>query len=84
MGYTKRTGTQITDFWPDDDENTLYIPAGCQTLTELLELASKKWPGVSFDMLAISSEYIHTYCIYYDLYDPSDYTNFILLTKIDR
>lgn len=29
----------------------------------------------------ITSEYIHTSCLGYDLYDSSDYTHFIVITK---
>jgi hypothetical protein len=83
MGYTTRPGTEITDFWPDDTENTMYLPSSDHSLSELIEHAKKKWPDATLDNIHISSEKIHTACIYYDLYDASDYTDFIIITHID-
>jgi len=31
--------------------------------------------------IAVEAEKIHTHCIYYDLYDASDYTDFIVLKR---
>jgi hypothetical protein len=83
MGYTTRPGTSIRDFWPDNDDRAFY---GCyqnSPITELIEQA-KSYFGDQFDMekVIISSEYIHTDCINYDLYSPGDYTNFIVLRLV--
>ena len=83
MGYFKRFGTDITDFWPDDDENTLYLSTGFLTMADLLEHAKDQFgEDVKPENIEVSAEKIHTHCIYYDLYDAGDYTNFIVLKKI--
>ena len=81
MGYSIRPGTQIMDFWPDDDETTQYIASSYgPTLTDLLQHAKDKWgDDVTLDDIEVTAEKIHTYCIYYDLYDSGDYTDFLVL-----
>lgn len=84
MGYTyvKHSGGTITNFWPDDDENTLYLDASMQLdLEGLMERIRAKWPNVALSSLDISAEHIHTSCLTYDLHDPSDYTTFIKVTS---
>jgi hypothetical protein len=87
MGYGTRGGSlghTIRTFWPDDDENTLHIESNtCPTLAVLLEKAQEKWPGVELHNIRISAEKIHTDCLGYDLYDSSDWTDFIILTKVE-
>jgi len=80
MGYTKRPGTSITDFWPDDDQNTLYIDTsdGQFNLQEILEKIGTKWPGCDLENITITTEHIHTSCIYYDLHDEGDWTTFFV------
>lgn len=81
MGYGTRDGG-IRTFWPDDDENTLYLDSTLfLSLQELLEKAQEKWPGISLTEIQISAEKIHTDCLGYDLYDPIDYTDFIVLRR---
>lgn len=82
MVYSTRPGTEITDFWPDNTDDTIYIVSGYtdNNLASLLEKAKEKWPEATLEDLDISSEKIHTSCIYYDLYDGSDYTDFIIIT----
>jgi hypothetical protein len=81
MGYTKNGS--ITNFWPDDTDDMLYIQDSYGiSLIEIISKATEKWPGVRLDDLEISAEYIHTHCIYYDLHDSGDYTNFIVIKKI--
>ena len=79
MGYTTRPNTQIRDFWPDDTDTTMYIESNSITLNDLIRKAQDKWPGIDLNDIAITSEEIHTQCIGYDMYDPFDYTNFIVL-----
>lgn len=81
MGYSYRNGGQIKDYWPDDDENTIYLSSSCDSLQDLIELAQNKWPGISLSEIEITSEKIHTHCLTYDLYDPGDYTDFIIFRK---
>jgi len=81
MGYKKRPGTEITDFSPDDTETVMYLhSSNGHSLAELLILAKIKWPDATLENIEITSEKIHTHCIYYDLYDAGDYTDFIVLT----
>lgn len=80
MGYTKRPGTSITDFWPDDTDTTIYLVSSNQTMSELLETAKRKWPEATLENITIAAENIHTHCIYYDLHDAGDYTLFTVLT----
>lgn len=83
MGYSTRFGTEITDFWPDDSDDTLYIASSFgPTLAEILQQAKDKWPDATIENIEITSEKIHTHCIYYDLYDSGDYTDFLVLKKI--
>lgn len=87
MGYGTRGGrfgNKIQTFWPDDTDTKMYINGGLMSSTnlqELLEKAQEKWPGISLDQIEISAEHIQTDCLGYDLYDPNDYTQFIVLRK---
>lgn len=72
---------RIKSFWPDDNENTIYI-TGEYSLGCILELIREKWgENVNMDNIHINSEYIHTNALGYDRYDPSDYTCFTVITK---
>ena len=84
MAYTTRTGTSIEDFWPDDTDTKMYISTECGPvhMGELIELIADKWPGCTMNEIKMSAEYIHTHCLGYDRYDPSDYTNFLVIEKI--
>jgi hypothetical protein len=81
MGTTTRPGTEITDFWPDDTDTEIYIPTngGSLPLADLFAKAKEKWPNATLDTVEITSEKIHTHCIYYDLYDAGDYTDFLII-----
>lgn len=82
MGYTIREGTGITDYWPDDDEDTIYRSTeGSISMEEILEIAQEKWPGIDLKDIFVYAMHIHTHCLYYDCYDPGDYTNFIVITR---
>lgn len=81
MGYTIRPGTQIKDFWPDDTDDKIYLDGSYGTdLITIMTKAKEKWPKADFANIEIESEYIHTHALYYDRYDSSDYTNFIIIT----
>lgn len=84
MGYSYRNNGNIKDFWPDDDENTMYRASGSDSLQDLINLAKEKWPDASMEDIEITSENIHTSCLTYDLYDSSDYTQFTVLTRRSR
>lgn len=81
MTYSYRNNGNIKDFWPDDDDKTIYIPSDIPwSMQELIEKANQKWPHIKMSDIEISSEKIHTHCLTYDRYDPGDYTNFIILS----
>lgn len=83
MGYTTRRGTEITDFSPDDTDTTMYLDSSIpKSLEEILAAINEKWPGASPSNIEIGAEKIHTHCIGYDLYDPGDYTNFLVITRL--
>lgn len=81
MGYSKEG--QITNFWPDDDDNTMYLEANYDPIpfSKILEKACQKWGShLSLDDLEVGAQNIHTHCLYYDCHDPSDYTDFLVIT----
>jgi hypothetical protein len=53
------------------------------TLSDMMAFIDEKWPGTSMSRITISSQYIHTQCIGYDLHDPMDWTNYLIITKTD-
>jgi hypothetical protein len=71
----------IKNYWPDDTETIMYI-YGNYSLSEIIEKIKDHFGNdVNLDDVSIRSEYIHTSCLTYDLYVPSDYTNFIVVEK---
>lgn len=83
MGYITRNNGEITSFWPDDTDTKMYV-VSClsHSISYLIDLARIRWPEASLDDIEISAEKIRTSCLYYDLYDSTDYTNFIILEYI--
>lgn len=82
MGYGTRDGG-ITTFWPDDTDNGFYMVGDYQSvkLSEILERAKEKWgEDIDINDIGFEPEYIHTDCLYYDRYDPGDYTRFLHIT----
>ena len=80
MGYYI-TLTGIHCFEPDNTEDTLYInSSGGLDFADIIERIEShfKIPFHPSDFL-ITAERIHTYCIYYDMYDSSDHTNYIVI-----
>lgn len=86
MGYETRPGVlghTIRTFTPDDTDTELYFDSTYRvTLSEIIEKAREKWGAdISLDQLNISAKHIHTDCLGYDRYDPSDYTDYIVITR---
>ena len=81
MGYSYRNGGDIKDFWPDDTEDCIYLQADA-SMNYIMETIVDKWGQLSLDEIRIEAEYIHTSCLTYDQYDPSDYTNFLVIRRI--
>ena len=71
-------------YTPESTPNKLYYLANDETsLASLMDIARAHF-GSPFEPCdyIISSEYIHTRCIGYDLYDPTDYDNYIVVELI--
>ena len=87
MGISKRKGPMghtIKDYWPDNTENKMYFANSyCLTVEQIIFIAQSKWPDTSLDNITIEAERIQTSCLGYDLYDPSDWTDFIVITNTD-
>lgn len=84
MGYSERKHSHgtIKTYWPDDTEDTVYLTSDSQhSLAAIIELCKEKWPDADFNDLLFESEKIHTDCLGYDLYDPGDYTDFIIIRR---
>lgn len=81
MGYTteKHPGGTITNYWPDDSDTEMYLTSP-NSLSDIIDAATNKWPGIPMSDINIESEHIHTHCLYYDLYDSGDYTYFTRLS----
>ena len=79
MGHYKRNGVEC--FTPDDTDTKIYLPSSdYQYLGSIIKKIKDKWgDDANLDDFVISAEYIHTECLYYDRYDPSDYENFIVI-----
>ena len=82
MGYS----ADRNSFWPDDDENTIYLEnSRWITLFDIIYIARSKWPELSdldaLDSISISAENIHTDHLGHEFHYPSDYTNFIVITR---
>lgn len=74
----------MADNYPENTETTLYIRSGYNlTLAELIEYARLHFKDdVDLDTLTITAEHIHTRCIGYDLYDGSDWDEYIVIERV--
>ena len=69
--------------YPADDEKTIYLADnGGISLKQIHEAIEEKWPGANLALVEISAEHRHVTCLTYDLYDPTDYQNYIVINKI--
>lgn len=83
MGYTYRNNGAITDFWPDNTEDELYLADnGGITVVDLLGEIHCHFGEMDLEQIEISSENIHTSCLTYDSHDSSDYTQFVVVRRI--
>lgn len=84
MGYTTRPGTEITDFWPDDGPDHFWLMSDSQNnIAAIIEMARERWgQDINLNDILIESRRIHTECIYYDLHDPGDWTDFIRISRV--
>lgn len=75
----------MADRYPESSETILYIRSGYSlTLQELIEQAQIHFKDDYIDLntLQITSEKIHTRCIGYDLYDGSDWDDYIIIERV--
>lgn len=73
----------MTTDYPQDNENTIYLEDnGGISMDQINKAIEEKWPGVNPAMIEISAEHRHVTCLTYDLYDPTDYQDYIVITKI--
>lgn len=85
MGYWSPAGRpQIKNYTPDDGENHFYVYDGAR-LADILDHARVKWgEDFNFERLYISGSTIHTRCLSYDLYDSSDYDDYIMIERLKQ
>lgn len=65
--------------FPVDTDEGFWVPYGTDLAT-LLKLISDKWPGKDLDSVQISPVHHHEFSIGYDLYDSSDYVNYLYIS----
>ena len=81
MGYSTRNNGQIRDFTPDDTKDEFYI-LGSASMEEIMNRAKQHFgENTWLNDISIRGERIHTRCLTYDLYDPSDYDDYLIISK---
>lgn len=67
---------------PENTPEVLYLLSGTsKSIADLLsEVKNHFGADVNLDDLLIESEYIHTRCLTYDLFDPTDYDDYLVVT----
>lgn len=71
------------DYRPQDTETTIYLLSSPDwDLRAIMDMVERKW-GIThlYDQVTIRAEYIHVRCIGYDLYDSSDYDNYLVIER---
>lgn len=69
----------VENYTPEDSQETIYILEGC-SLQTIIDKVKDKWGDIELDEVQIEPSYIHTRCLGYDLYDSSDYDNYLEIT----
>lgn len=78
MGYYTQNG--IKCFSPDDTETEFYLEYDA-SLSDIIEKVKEKFgSNVNLEDVTVTPEYIHTHALGYDMYDPSDYSNFLKIS----
>lgn len=80
-----RHGFVPADYWPEYSKNKLCL-ANHEGLgfNDIWEMAQERWPGITAKELRLEAEHIQTHCLGFDQYDPSDYTNFVVIIASDE
>ena len=72
----------IKNYTPENDAKTLYILGDSIGINDLIERIKAHFgDDVNMDNITITGTKIHTRCITYDLYDPTDYDNYLIIEK---
>ena len=82
MGYQYRyeKNGEATNCFPVDTSTELWIEMhGDKSILDLFERAKEKWPNKDFSEITMDVVNHHQYSIYYDLYDNSDYVQYLVL-----
>lgn len=81
MGYYKEGN--IDCYKPDDTPDELWIPEwGSIDFDDLFQRMRNHFgPDINFSDFCIGPEYVHTRCLTYDCYDPTDYTTYLRITR---
>ncbi|AUR84706.1 hypothetical protein NVP1063O_039 [Vibrio phage 1.063.O._10N.261.45.C7] len=69
----------VLNYTPEDTDYKFYV-LGETYLTCILDQIKEKWGDVDFSCIEIEPENIHTRCLGYDLYDSSDYDDYLVVT----
>jgi hypothetical protein len=64
---------------PVDTDNDMWL-SGYLSLSDILEKVKEKWPDANIEDVEISSVNHHEYSVGYDLYDSSDYVQYIYVS----
>jgi hypothetical protein len=78
--YRATDGTK--SFTPDDTPQRLHLNANISpSVAEIVGLAQNHFgEDVDLDCVSIEAKHIQTSCLGHDVYDPSDYTDFFVLS----
>ncbi len=70
-------------FTPDNTADKLYIRSGnVSDLDELLDRVQEHFgPDISLCDIEIEAEHIQTECLGYDIHDPHDYSDYLVLSR---
>lgn len=74
---------EIYDDYPENDENTLYLLSNRKmNFSDVLSNIEDHFGRcVDFSELEIESAKLHTRCVTYDLYDPTDWDEYIIISR---
>ncbi len=67
---------------PQNDESNVYLYGEEKSLEEIIAAAREHFgEDVEFSNLSVTREHFHARCIGYDLYDRSDYDDYIVISR---
>lgn len=74
----------INENIPKNSKTILYIPASeMPSIQDILDQARAHFgEDIDLDELSITAEHIHVHHLGYDLHDPSDWQDYIIIQKV--